>query len=279
MKIWVHTLVKNEEKFIWYAVMSVIDQVDKVLIWDTGSTDGTVEIIKRIKKKYPHKVIFKEVGEITPEEFPLVRQEMLDKTEADWFLVVDGDEIWWDEFLRNVINLIQERGKKIESIVVPNINLVGDIYHHQEQSVGKYKLAGKEGNYALRAINMAIPGLKSDKPHGTWGWVDEEGRMIQDRDPKKIVFIDAPYIHTTFLRRAGDQTGDLKVPKRKKKYKYELGIPFPLNFYYPEVFFRSRPRIVPSVWERRSAPYFIKAVIQTPLRKIKRRLTSGKIGY
>jgi glycosyltransferase involved in cell wall biosynthesis len=279
MKIWAHVLVKNEEKFIWYAIMSVIDQVERVLVWDTGSTDRTLEIIEKIKRKYPRKIIFKEVGEVTPEEFALVRQEMLDKTEADWFLVVDGDEIWGDESLRKVINLIQKNGKKIESIVVPNINLVGDIYHYQEQSAGKYKLAGKEGNFALRAINMTIPGLKSDKPHGTWGWVDDKGRMIQDRDPKKIIFIDAPYIHTTFLHRAGDRAGDLKVPKRKKKYKYELGTPFPLDFYYPEAFFRSRPKIIPSIWEKRNVFYFIKAFIQTPLRKIKRKLIHGKVGY
>ena len=50
MKVWAHTLVKNEERYIWYAVMSVIDWVDKILIWDTGSTDKTVEIIKEIEK-------------------------------------------------------------------------------------------------------------------------------------------------------------------------------------------------------------------------------------
>ena len=48
MKIWAHTLVMNEDRFIWYAVMSVIDYVDKILIFDTGSTDGTVRIIKGI---------------------------------------------------------------------------------------------------------------------------------------------------------------------------------------------------------------------------------------
>ena len=48
MSVWVHTLVKNEERYIWYSVMSVIDYIDKILIWDTGSTDKTVDIIKEI---------------------------------------------------------------------------------------------------------------------------------------------------------------------------------------------------------------------------------------
>src|SRR3990167_5692967 len=49
--ITVHCVVKNEEKWVWYALNSVIDIAQKVLIFDTGSTDKTVEIIKKIKNK------------------------------------------------------------------------------------------------------------------------------------------------------------------------------------------------------------------------------------
>ena len=52
MKIWANTLVRNEERYIWFAAMSVIEHVDKILIWDTGSDDATVMIIKEIKKLY-----------------------------------------------------------------------------------------------------------------------------------------------------------------------------------------------------------------------------------
>ena len=48
--IWANTIVHNEENFIWFAIMSVIDWVDKMLVWDTGSTDKTVEIIEEIIK-------------------------------------------------------------------------------------------------------------------------------------------------------------------------------------------------------------------------------------
>lgn len=278
-KIWAHTLVKNEERFIWFSIMSVIEHVDKVLIWDTGSTDNTVKIIKKIKRKHPNKIIFNEVGDIDIDEFTKVRQEMLDETDSDWFLMVDGDEIWWEESIKKVVNLIKKSGNKIESIVVPTYNLVGDIYHYQEKAAGRYKLAGKFGHYNLRAINRSIPGLKSAKPHGTWGWTDENNRMIQDRSVKKVKFVDAPYIHATFLQRSVNIELDKNVPKRARKLKYELGDSFPLNFYYPEVFFKPRPAFVFPPWRKMDRRYFTKAMFQTPLRKVKRRLIHGKAGY
>ncbi|MBU1256082.1 hypothetical protein KKA49_00135 [Patescibacteria group bacterium] len=51
IKIIVHCLVKNEERFIWYAIKSVLPFVDKIMVWDTGSTDKTIQIIKSIKSK------------------------------------------------------------------------------------------------------------------------------------------------------------------------------------------------------------------------------------
>lgn len=40
-----HVMVKNEEFFIFEAIRSVIEHVDKMIIFDTGSTDGTVRKI------------------------------------------------------------------------------------------------------------------------------------------------------------------------------------------------------------------------------------------
>ena len=89
MTITAHCLVKNEARFVWFSVMSVIDYVDKILLWDTGSSDSTVEIIQEILKtdKAKGKVSFNEVGEVTPTEFTATRQEMLKQTKTDWFMI------------------------------------------------------------------------------------------------------------------------------------------------------------------------------------------------
>lgn len=273
-----HTLVKNEARWIWYSITSVIDHVDKILLWDTGSTDGTLEIIEELRKKYPGKIDFREYGEVTPETFTKAREEMLQVTTSDWFIVVDADEIWWEGSIKKVTDLIKEKGNDLESIVVPTVNLVGDIFHHQPESVGKYKIAGKVGHFNLRAIKRNIPGLQALGPHGKMGWADGEGVMIQDRDPDKIRLIDAPYLHATNLRRAGGGK-DLEVIKRKKKLKYEFGIPFPKDYYFPEAFFGERPSFVESPWEVMDMGFKIRALIETPLKAIKRKIMPDKIGY
>lgn len=292
MKIYSHHLVRNEERWLWYSVTSVINYVDKILLWDMESDDNTPKIIAEIRKQYPEKVSSTTVKKVDPQGFAKVRQQMLDETDSDWFIVVDGDEIWWDESIRKVTESIRStrsikstagtKGRnsmQIESIVVPMYNVVGDIFHYQEEKAGMYTLTGKKGHYALRAIKRNIPGLSSDKPHGTWGWTDKEGKMIQDRDPQKIKFIDAPYIHTTYLQRGGSKESDRRVIKRPGKFKYEIGIPFPKDFYYPEAFFKDRPQIVPSPWTVMSEEFKRRAIMETPLRKIKRRVLKGRVGY
>lgn len=277
--IWVHTLVKNEEHYLWYTVMSVIEHVDKILLWDTGSTDKTVEIIKELQKIKGEKIDFKEVGSVDPEQFTRVRQEMLDQTKSDWFLILDGDEVWWEKSIKEVVKTIQEEDN-LEMIVSPYYNIVGDIYHYQEESAGRYQIDERHGHINIRAVNRNIKGLHFEKPHGQQGLYDGDGVLIQDRSKKYRKFVDTPYMHFTNMIRSSSYQDDLNVPKRLSKYKYEIGILFPNNFKYPEVFYLSRPLCVSSPWIKMNSKYIVRAKIETILKKIKRKiLPNTKVGY
>jgi glycosyltransferase involved in cell wall biosynthesis len=279
MEVWAHTLVKNEARWLWYSVSSVVDHVDKVLLWDTGSTDGSYEVEKELERRYPGKIILKQRNQKTVEDFTKVRQEMLDATKSDWFLMLDGDEIWWEGTIRHLLSEIHKNGNSIESIIVPTINLVGDIFHFQEKSAGRYRFGNRVGHYNLRAINRNILGLHSQGIHGVWGWADGNGTMIQERDPKKVRFVDVPYLHATFLERSSSLEADSQVVKRSKKLKYELGESFPKDYYYPEVFFKDRPEFILNPWEAMSTQFKLRSFFETPLKKIKRKLWQGKVGY
>ncbi len=280
MKIWSHTLVKNEDRYLWYAVSSVIDYVDKVLLWDTGSQDKTIKIIRELRKRYQDKISFKEVGEITVSEFPRVREEMLRATKAQWFLIVDGDEVWWRDSIKNLSKTVRERGDEYESIVSYFYNVVGDIYHYQPKTASGYEIDSIKGNLTIRAINKKIPGLRALGEHGQQGYFDIEGIAIQKRSKSKRLHIPQPaFMHFTNMPRSSQRSLDLMVPKRKFKYKYEIGIPFPRDFYYPEVFFEKKPDFVDDVWEKMRTSYYLISLPLTLLRRLRRKLLPLGKGY
>jgi hypothetical protein len=155
--------------------------------------------------------------------------------------------------------------------------VIGDIFHKQPDNAGRYKFGNRIGHHNLRAVKRNIEGLYSKGIHGVWGWADKDGRQIQDRNT--FEFIDAPYLHTTFLTRSNNDASIKNVPKRLKKIKYEIVETFPLDFYYPEVLFEDRPNIVPSPWEMMSNNYKFKAYIVTPLKRLRRKFRNEKVGY
>ena len=266
MSVWVHTIVKNEEKFIWYALASVVEYVDKILVWDTGSSDATHQIIEAAASLFEDKIEFKRLGEVSAQEMSSLRQDMLEKTSADWVINVDGDEVWWDDSIGSLTKLINEKGNKLESVVVKTVNPVGDIYHFLPESAGKYQISGKKGHFNLRAFSTKTPGLNVSGIYPKEAYCDGSGKALQEKNP---YFLDVSYLHLTHLKRSSFGGS---VLGRQHKYKYELGESFPPAYFYPEVFFRPRPLKVETPWEKISTKYFTKALLATPLKRLKRSL-------
>src|SRR3989339_148825 len=238
-----HCIVKNEENFVWYAINSVIDHVDEMIIWDQGSSDKTIEIVKTINNP---KITFKKVSE----SVHVLRETMIEETNGDWIFVLDGDEVWYEGAVKNLINNLEKAGESKDCVVVPNYMFVGDIFHYQEKSAGKYKIGERKGHYNIRAIRKT-DGLHVEGTYPNEAYVTKEGVKVQDLNKERILFLDTPYLHASFLKRSS---------KDVKKVKYEIGESFPKDFYYPEVFFEPRPLIVPSPWKVMSNVYKIRAL-------------------
>lgn len=267
MKISVHSLVKNEERYLWYSVMSIVNQVDEVLLWDTGSTDGSIEIAKQLQKQFPDKIKLRFFNDVDKDEFTKLRQKMLEETKADWVFILDGDEVWWEE---SVLKMVEEiKNGECSVIVSPFVSPVGDIFHNQENGAGRYRIDGRIGNITIRAFRKDIKGLVLAKDYGKEGYVDASGKFIQESELVKRKFVDAPFLHLTHLERS---SRDKDVMQRERKLKHELGNRFALDYYYPEAFFRPRPDIVESPWKVFDRSFLARALIETPLRKIKRKL-------
>lgn len=270
-KIIVHCLIKNEERFIWYALKSVLPYVDKIMVWDTGSTDNTVVIIKSIKS---NKISLKLLGSVNAIQHTKLRQQMLDQTPNGytWLMILDGDEIWSETQLKKVTDYLKTTKNKV--VVIKIRNLVGDIYHELPQSVGQYEIAGFKGHLGLRFINLKLPKLKIKNPHGGQTYTTN-GIPLQELKTDIKVLPNIYYFHATHLQRSSQ---DKETLKRAFKRKFEIGEKVEIK-ELPKIFFTNTSSLVPNVTQPMDILTYLKSLVQTPLRKLKRLILPLKQGY
>ncbi len=261
MKIVAHCMVKNEEKWIWYSLMSVIDYVDEILVWDTGSADNTVNIIKSIDSP---KIKFKQVFVNNAADMTKYRNEMLSETKADWLMVLDGDEIWPEKAIVESINKLDN---SLDFLVNKFWNLVGDVYHYQPESAGKYKIGKHIGHLTIRFVNLKkYKTLNYICDYPLEGLTANNKTLIQNDIDAKFQMVYSPYLHATHLVRS---KSNWNSPNHRNNQKYELGIKIPDDFDYPRCFYFAGPT---NPWKKRSWGYMLNAIWQTPLKLIKRRI-------
>ncbi|MDZ4229485.1 MAG: glycosyltransferase [Patescibacteria group bacterium] len=211
-KLTSHTLVKNEEVWIKPALESVINFIDTLLVWDTASTDKTVSLIKSIKSP---KIKFRQSGPVDREGLVNLRNEQIKATKTDWFLLLDGDEIWPEENLRQLIQTMAKAQPETLALVNRTRNCLGDLNHYLPETKGRYHIGEWSGHLNIRAIRN-LPGLTVVGSYPNEAYV-YQGKKLQDQ-PERLEFCDTWYYHTTHLKRTGFWHS-LRVIDRLKKYK------------------------------------------------------------
>lgn len=248
----VHIICKNEERWIWYAIKSVLDYVDRVLIYDTGSTDNTVEIIKTIKDS---KIELTECGTVNFQEFTNLRQKQIDDTRTEWFMVLDGDEVWQSESLQKVIDRIKKSKENILAAFVHYFEFVNDIKHYymgHEQI--KFPLHDRKeyGWYAIRFVKK-IPGLVCEKVYGLEGYFVQNKELQRFGKSQDYLWCDdIYYFHARNLLRSSTNEKDNEVMLRVEKRHFAKIGEIPkiyrgFEVIYPHVFYIEHPSIVPSI--------------------------------
>lgn len=208
----VNTIVKNEERYIRPAILSVLPYVDKLLVWDTGSGDKTVEIINSIKSR---KILFSQKGKVNRTGLVDLRNLQLSFTDTPWLLILDGDEIWPAGNIIKLISAMKQARNDTVALVCKTRNCIGDIYHYLPESYGRYKIGPWHGHLNIRAIRKSDT-LKvvGDYPLEAFTY---KGLPIQ-KLVKKLEFVDTWYLHATHLKRS-NWLGQLGVIDRMRKYK------------------------------------------------------------
>ncbi len=264
MKLTVQTVVKNEDRWVYFALQSVLPFVEKILVFDTGSTDKTVEAIKSTNSS---KIIFEEKGLVDGEGLVKLRREQLEMTKTEWFLLLDGDEIWPRQQLRKLLEEAEKSPPDTLAIFNRVKNCIGDVYHLLPESAGRYKISDIKGNLNTRLIKK-IPGLQISGSYPLEYYFDGNG-PIQDQTGK-MVFADVWYLHASFLKRSTSAAGKVSGSFGRSRI-WQKGLNLSAD-ELPEVFFLPRPPFVPDPLEKRSRFYEAGAIFTSPLIELKRKL-------
>jgi hypothetical protein len=90
-KLAVGAIVKNESNAVLNMLRSIWPIASQIIVLDTGSTDGTVDIVDAFLRQsdIPH-----QLGHLTSDRFDVMRNAALDLVEPsmDWILMLDADE-------------------------------------------------------------------------------------------------------------------------------------------------------------------------------------------
>lgn len=268
-----HMVVKNEDRFIWYALSSILPSVGRVLITDTGSTDQTVSIIKSF---HDDRIVLRQEEISSPDDLGNIRNKHIQETATDWFWIVDGDEVYPKPLCKEIVGIIGERGKELEGVVVGRYDLLGDIYHYQSESVGTYNIFERRGHWVLRLLKKSsIPGLHVSGTYPYEGYYDKNEAEVVHHDPKKFFFTEGRLWHAMYLRRSS-KGASLANTFHRKKWKIELGHRFIAADTLPETFFLPHPEGISDVSAKRSLWYEVIASVVTPVKMLKRALRAGK---
>lgn len=254
----VQMIVKNEDRWVWYAIASVINYASHLLIFDTGSEDKTVDIINTFPK---NKITFEKKGSINPNQLTRLRQEQLERTKTNWFMIVDGDEIWPKNSVIRLLDVIKKSKSSEIGIVVKSHVCIGDILHSQDEKAGKYIIKNRIGHYNIRAYKK----LESYHWTGEYpneAYVNKAGIPIQNQE-NRLIFLDGYYWHLRHLPRS--------TKFKNSKRKFEIGKKIRQEDL-PEVFFSQRPEIVSSPWQTYNSREKLISILNTPILYIKRRL-------
>lgn len=210
-----HTIVKNEAIWVKKSLESVLPYLDKILVWDTGSTDSTVQLIQSIKSS---KIFFKQCGPVDREGLVRLRNAQIKATETDWFLLVDGDEIWPKANLIQLIKAIAKARPETIALVNRTRNCVGDLDHYLPESKGRYRIGPWSGHLNIRAIRN-LPGLTVAGSYPNEAYL-YRGKKLQDQQ-ERLELVDTWYYHTTHLKRTGWRHA-FRVIDRLRKFKIRV---------------------------------------------------------
>lgn len=98
-----NTILKNDQPFVEKVLRNALEVVDEMIITvSCKSTDGTKEIVERLEKEFPSKIIlsYEDVQDVR--QLTWIRQVQLDQSRGEWIWFLDGDDLWNPETVKEI---------------------------------------------------------------------------------------------------------------------------------------------------------------------------------
>ncbi len=173
------TMVKNEEEFVGYAILSMIDYIDQLIVVDGGSTDGTVDIINNIRQHHDpdNKITYWE-DHRPKNQLICTRNDMVNACKGDWILRLEGDEVYTNHNAQKVRRLLKSR--KLSHTILS----AGWPYYFFVNDIKTIVPIGQNHTFATIIIrnNCGIRAAHHDKGGNETfydeGWFDKDGKNI-----------------------------------------------------------------------------------------------------
>ena len=100
--------VCNEEYWIYYVLRGLFEVFGKVVLFDTGSTDRTVEIAQYAADKYHGEIDWvREDLRGDPHAIGQCPTRLRERVTSPWMFLVDGDEIWEESQLIALVRAVE----------------------------------------------------------------------------------------------------------------------------------------------------------------------------
>lgn len=124
MKVAAIMCVWNERNMLPLAVESSKDFVDEYIVVDNNSDDGTLEAFEKCRERWKLKA---QVFNRPDLRLKFARMFAIEQTDADWILIQDGDEIYYQRGPNPLQNL--DLSKKDTAYSTPMVYLKKDLIH------------------------------------------------------------------------------------------------------------------------------------------------------
>lgn len=194
-------IVKNEAATLERCLRSARPQVDEIVVVDTGSTDGTIDIAREYAD------VFDEIE--WPDSFSIARNHSFDLASGDYILVLDGDEyIEGSGAWKRLRKSLRQDDLVAVQLLVKNLMPDDQILAADRMWQTRIVLNDRRIRYSGRVHNQ----------------IDDAVKVVQADDRRSVIRVNSEVVHTGYA---------LSVPRMKEKYEPRLKL-LKYEFEHPE---------------------------------------------